>query len=202
MLVFSSDVTLRSKDIPVGWQIRYQSVLSEHNQLERCFVTGNGLKIDLPVLGGGTFLLALISCTVRGSFEMYLAISLMRWNTRFTGLCGGPMLVSDVLRAMAEKRVILVRHPPISGVAVQPIVEIFKIDKRIASTCEGLEVSADECFVSRMPPTVMTRPTASLSPRRMPGHTPWSFCPLKKERCFGMPSQNALQINAFSRHLC
>lgn len=109
-------------------------------------VTGNGLRIELPVLGGGTFTFALISCTVRGRFDMYLAIPLMRWNPRFTGRCGGPVLVSNALRATAEKRVILVRQPPISGVAGQPIVEIFKINKRIASTCEGLEVSVDEVF--------------------------------------------------------
>lgn len=109
-------------------------------------VTGNGLRIELPVLDEGTFTFALISCTVRGSFDMYLAIPLMRWNTRFTGRCGGPVLVSDVLRATAKKHVILVRQPPISGVAGQPIVDIFKIDKRIASTCKGLEVSVDEVF--------------------------------------------------------
>lgn len=111
-------------------------------------VTGNGLRIELPVLRGGTFTFAVISCTVRvrGSFDMYLAIPLMQWNTRCTGRCGGPVLVRDVLRATAEKCVILVRQPPISGVAGQPIAEIFKIEKRIASTCEGLEVSVDEVF--------------------------------------------------------
>lgn len=109
-------------------------------------VTGNGLRIELPVLDRGTFTFALISCTVRGRLDMYLAIPLMQWNTRFTGRCVGPVLVSDVLRAKAKNRVVLVRQPPFSGVAGQPIMEIFKIDKRIASTCEGVEVSVDEVF--------------------------------------------------------
>lgn len=109
-------------------------------------VTGNGLRIELPVLDRGTFTFALISCTIRGSLDMYLAIPLMRWNTRFTGRCGGPVLVSDILRATAKNHVILVRQPPITGVAGQPILEIFKIDKSIASTCEGVEVSVDEVF--------------------------------------------------------
>lgn len=85
VLVFSSDVTLHSGDIAVRVTIRYQSVLPEHNQLERCFVTGNGLEIELPILGVGTFTFALILFTVCRSFEMYLAIPLVRWRARELG---------------------------------------------------------------------------------------------------------------------